>query len=126
MDVGIITKDTSGVHSYRWVHCDKNNADALLAYEYGDHYDGLAPFGQNPANGTNNLMTPRPRAYPVIQNYCYNGNDIGDRNLSNQETGAQKTESTIKIISWNIHGLNEEKLSQSIIGGFLKTFDIVL
>ena len=126
MDVGIITKDTSGVHSYQWVHCDKNDADALLVYKYGDHYDGLAPIGQNPANGNNNLMTSRPRAYPVIQNYCYNGNDIGDQNLSNQETSAQKTESTIKIISWNIHGLNEEKLSQSIIGGFLKTFDTVL
>ena len=129
MDFGIITRDTSGVHSYRRVHCDANNADVLLVYKFDDHYDGLAPISYNQAYGTNNFRIsngPRPKVYSDIHNHYYDENDIWTRNLSNEKTDPQKTKTTIKIISWNIHGLNEEKLSQCIVGCFLKRFDIIL
>ena len=101
----------------------------IALYNFDDRYDGLAPISYNPAYGTNNLKIsngPRPKIYSDIHNHYYNDNDIWTRNLSNEKTDPQKTKTTIKIISWNIHGLNEEKLSPCIVGGFLKKFDIIL
>ena len=103
VDVGIITKDTSGVHSYRWVHWDKNDADAVLVYKYGDHYDGLAPIGQNPAIGNNNLITSRPRAYPVIQNYSFQVGNKMPESDHNPVTFSIKLNSPVENIAKSTH-----------------------
>ena len=117
------------MHSYRQVHCDTNNADVLLVYKFDDHYDGLAPISYHPACGTNKIKISnglRPQVYSDIHNHYYDDNGIWTRKLSNEKTDPQKSKTTIKIISWNIHGLNGEKLSQCIVGGFVKRFDIIL
>ena len=80
-----------------------------------------------PCCGTRYQQTsaiPVPQALPDTDRYV--NNDNGSRQLPNQNTDPHMTTNKIKIISWNIHGLNEEKLEQSLVGGFLKTFDIII
>ena len=61
-------------------------------------------------------------------NYCENDNTEGPGRYTPGVKGKLKIhgQHCIKLVLWNINGLTEDKLSEDIVGKFLKQFDLIL
>ena len=120
IDVLILTKDGANytcdfVYSTHDITIDSSHRGVLMLLKDDDHYDGIVR---------------RPNI--VTENECTsnNGNAIV---YPTSEILPEKTtiigsssDDDIKLISWNINGLSQEKLNDDVLGSMLKEYDIIL
>ena len=80
-----------------------------------DHYDGVVRRPNIVAENECTSNNGNAIVYPTSENLPEKITIIGSSSADN-----------IKLISWNINGLSQEKLNDDILGSMLKEYDIIL